>query len=72
MVDSRSLMNGRHLDACITSRYWFFETPITPLWVGNESRRLVIEKAAKGESLLNDECLNVLRKVVRGLNAWFS
>lgn len=52
----------------VSSRYWFFETPITPLWVGNEVRQLAIEQAAKGEAVLNDECLSVLRVLVKGFS----
>lgn len=49
-----------------SSRYWFFKTPIYSSWVFDDGIRVVLERAANGESSLNEECLEVLRQAVHG------
>ena len=53
-----------------SSRYWVFRTPIFPEWVPSNDSRVQIEQAARGSGDLPENCLDELRRTVRGRKKW--
>ena len=49
-----------------SSRYWVFRTPLFPEWIPNDDSRAQIEQAARGSGELPEDCLDELRRTVRG------
>lgn len=47
------------------SRYWVFQTPLSDDWLKDKTRDS-IQRAACGDGSLDEECLEELRRAIRG------
>lgn len=48
------------------SRYWVFQTPLSDDWLKDEKTRDSIQRAACGNGSVDEECLEELRRAIRG------